>query len=422
MTPVGLRVPTAEAATAAVGAPVDEVRLYVPERDVSDPELSIVIPALNEELTIADFVTWCLQGLRDAGVRGEILIVDSSDDATADTALAGGARVLKTPRRGLGRAYIDALPHIRGRYVIMGDADCTYDFRQLGAFVRAFREGYDFVMGSRWRGSIEPGSMPALHRYLGTPITTWILNRVYGSRFTDIHCGMRGITRDALERMDISSQSWEYASETVLKSVHMGLRTTEVPVRFLKDREGRLSHHKRSGWWSPFRAAWINLRAMFVYGADFFALKPGLFLLALGLLFTLPLSLGPITIGRITFSLYWMLFGAMLTILGLQSVFAGCIAQVLYDHTGRARLRWEHTFRYTRTVVLAAVTFLGGAALCTPLIVEYVANDWSLPGGIGPEGHLAVLGLTAMISSFIAFTNTLLLHAALLPRRQRLTR
>jgi glycosyltransferase involved in cell wall biosynthesis len=422
MTPVGLQ--TAAEASIAVGTVVDdEVRLYVPDRDVSDPELSIVIPALNERLTIADFVAWCHEGLRDAGVRGEILIVDSSDDTTADIALAGGARVLKTPRRGLGRAYVDALPHVRGRYVVMGDADCTYDFRQLSAFVRALREGYEFVMGSRWTGSIEPGSMPALHRYVGTPVTTWILNRVYGSRFTDIHCGMRGITRAALERMDISSQSWEYASEMVLKSVHMGLRTTEVPVRFLKDRQGRLSHHKRSGWRSPFQAAWINLRAMFVYGADFFALKPGLVLLGLGLLFTLPLALGPVTIGSITFSLYWMLFGAMLTILGLQSVFLGCIAQVLYDDcTGRARRRWERTFSYTRTVGLAAVTFLAGVALCTPLIVEYLANNWSLPGGADPEGYLAVLGLAAMISAFIAFTNTLLLHAALLPRRRPVTR
>jgi glycosyltransferase involved in cell wall biosynthesis len=394
-----------------------DVRLHIPEQDVSDPELSIVIPALNEELTIADFVAWCHEGLRQAGVRGEILIVDSSDDATAEIALASGARVLATPRRGLGRAYIDALPHIRGCYVVMGDADCTYDFRQLGGFVSAFREGYEFVMGSRWLGSIEPGSMPTLHRHLGTPVTTWILNRVYGSRFTDIHCGMRGITRDALRRMDISSQSWEYASEMVLKSVHMSLRTTEVPVRFLKDRDGRLSHHRRSGWWSPFRAAWINVRAMFVYGADFFALKPGLLLLGLGLLLTLPLALGPVTIGKITFSLYWMLFGAMLTILGVQSVFLGCIAQVLYDRTGRARRRWGNTFRYTRTVLLAGVTFLAGVALSIPLIVEYVANDWSLPGGIGTEGHLAVLGLVAMTSSFMTFTNTLLLHAALLPRR-----
>ena len=102
-------------------------------------------------------------------------------------------------------------------------------------------------MGSRWRGSIEPGAMPKLHQYFGTPVTTWILNRLYGSRFSDIHCGMRGITRDALERMQLQSQSWEYASEMVLKSVHMELRTTEVPVRFLKDREGRVSHHKRVG-------------------------------------------------------------------------------------------------------------------------------------------------------------------------------
>ena len=116
------------------------------------------------------------EGLKKAGVEGEILIVDSSDDATTEIALAHGARVLKTPRRGLGRAYIDAIPYIRGRWVLMGDADCTYDFRELGPFVERFREGNEYVMGSRWRGSIEPGSMPFLHRYLGTPVTTWILN------------------------------------------------------------------------------------------------------------------------------------------------------------------------------------------------------------------------------------------------------
>ena len=179
----------------------------------------------------------------------------------------------------------------------MGDADCTYDFRLLGRFVEKLRQGDDFAMGSRWLGSIEPGSMPGLHRYLGTPVTTWILNRLYGSQFTDIHCGMRGISRDALERMGLVSQSWEYASEMVLKSVLMNLRTSEVPVTFYKDREGRVSHHKRSGWFSPFQAAWINLRAMFVYRAEFFALKPGLFFLLVGLLLTLPLSFGTISVG-----------------------------------------------------------------------------------------------------------------------------
>src|SRR3989441_4761872 len=192
-------------------APIDkDVELFVPDEDVADPELSIVIPALNEELTVGRFVDWCREGLREANVRGEIIIVDSSSDRTAEIALARGARVLKTPKRGLGRAYIDALPFIRGEYVLMGDADCTYDFRDIESFVKCFRGGYEYVMGSRFRGYIEPGSMPPLHRYFGTPVTTWTLNLLYGSRFSDIHCGMRGITHEALRNMDLQSQFWEY--------------------------------------------------------------------------------------------------------------------------------------------------------------------------------------------------------------------
>ncbi|MBO0748270.1 MAG: glycosyltransferase family 2 protein, partial [Acidimicrobiaceae bacterium] len=271
-------------------AAAGSIRLLVPSDDTPDPELSIVIPASNEALTVGEFVDWCKEGLARAGASGEILIVDSSEDETAQIALDHGARVLSVPRRGLGRAYIDAIPFIRGRYVLMGDADCTYDFRNLEPFVRRFRAGCEFVMGSRWLGTIEPGSMPFLHRYLGTPVTTWILNLVFGSRFTDIHCGMRGIRTDALRRMGLQSQSWEYASEMVLKSVHMDLETVEVPVGFLRDRNGRVSHHKRAGWFSPFQAAWINLRSMFIYGADFFLLRPGLLLLAVGLICSLALT------------------------------------------------------------------------------------------------------------------------------------
>jgi len=135
-----------------------DLRLLVPVDDVANPEVSIVIPALNEELTVGEFVDWCRQGLEQAGVAGEVLIVDSSSDRTSEIALADGARVLQTPKRGLGRAYMDALPYVRGRYIVMGDADCTYDFRQLAPFVERFHEGYEFVMGSRWRGSIEPSS------------------------------------------------------------------------------------------------------------------------------------------------------------------------------------------------------------------------------------------------------------------------
>lgn len=388
-----------------------EVNLLVPEVDELDPEVTIVIPAVNEELTIAEFVAWCQEGLQKAEVRGEILIVDSSTDRTPQLAQAAGARVLRTEKRGLGQAYIDALPFIRGRYVLMGDADCTYDFRQLSPFIDELRAGYEFAMGSRWRGSIESGSMPALHRYLGTPLTTWILNRLYGSKFTDIHCGMRGITRDALERMGLRSQSWEYASEMVLKSVRMGLRTTEVPVSFYADRNGRVSHHKRSGWFSPFHAAWINLRAMFIYRAEFFALKPGLALLAVGLVLTLPLSFGPFSVGALHFQLHWMLLGVTLSVLGLQSFFFGCLAQVLTDYSGRARRRWMSVFRYTRTVAVSVLLFGLGLGLGADLVIRYLSNGLKLPASTGPIDYLAVTGLLFVIAGFSFFCFTLVLHA-----------
>src|ERR1700730_429025 len=212
--------PSPESVLGLLGTPVaNELELLLPEGDVADPEISIVIPALNEEVTITEFVAWCLTGINRVGARGEVLIVDSSSDATPEKALAAGARVLKVPKPGLGRAYIDAIPYIRGQYVLLGDADLTYDFRELAPFLERFREGYEFVMGSRFKGEIEAGAMPALHRYFGTPLTTWILNLLYSNRFSDIHCGMRGITREALAAMDIQSQSWEDASEMVLKRV-----------------------------------------------------------------------------------------------------------------------------------------------------------------------------------------------------------
>jgi glycosyltransferase involved in cell wall biosynthesis len=405
---------------AADGHSDPDIRLLVPDRDVAEPELSIVIPALDEEVTVGDFVDWCLQGLEAAGVVGEVLIVSSSSDRTAEIALAHGARVLETPRRGLGRAYIDALPFVRGRYLLMGDADCTYDFRELAPFVDRLREGYEFVMGSRWRGTIEPGAMPALHRYFGTPVTTWILNLLYGSSFSDIHCGMRAITRDAFARMELSSQSWEYASEMVLKTIRMDLRTTEVPVRFLKDRAGRVSHHKRAGWTAPWKAGWINLRAMFVNGADFFVLKPGLLLLAIGLAIALPLSFGPITLGPITFSLYWMLAGVTLAVVGLQYVYFGGLAQVLYDYTGDVSRRWTGRFPYDRSVGLSALAFVFGVAATVPLVVDYVSQGLELADDPGLVEHLAVTGLLAMIVGFTTFAFTLILHAAVSrpPRRR----
>lgn len=388
-----------------------ELVLLVPEHDVADPEISIVVPALNEELTIEAFVAWCHEGLAAAGVVGEILIIDSSTDATPQRAVAAGARVLRTPKRGLGRAYIDAIPFIRGAFVIMGDADCTYDFRLLAPFVEKYRQGFEFVMGSRFKGSIEPGSMPPHHRYFGTPLTTWVLNRLYASHFSDIHCGMRGVALDALRRMQLESQSWEYASEMVLKSVHLELRTGEVPVRFLKDPEGRVSHHRRMGWFSPFQAAWINLRAMFVYGADFFVFRPGIVLLVLGLAVMAPVTFGAVSIGPVTLSLTSQFIGAMMATVGLQGVLLGCLARIFFDYTGRRTARLLPWFRYTRAALVSAAVSATGTAMVVPLVVRYLRHDLALPS-LDVTNYLAVSGLFLMVAGFSLFVFTLLVHGA----------
>ena len=234
--------------------------------------------------------------------------------------------------------------------------------------------------------------MPPLHRYLGTPVTTWILNTIFSSHFSDIHCGMRGITKDALVRMDLRSQSWEYASEMVLKSVHMRLVTEEVPIRFLKDREGRLSHHKRSGWFSPWHAAWINLRAMFVYGANFFLFKPGLAALRAGLppdvpavvrsrhhradhLFpALDAARHVARAARTTMRLHGHPFAGVLRLLGA---------------TAR---RWFRRFSYTRSVTVSAVLFAIGLVFTGLLTKTYLENGFA-----ASRGHANNLGFTGLL-------------------------
>lgn len=389
---------------------VNEVQLCLPKNDIKTPVISIVIPTLNEELTIREFLAWCTEGLEKCDVAGEILIVDSSTDNTADIALELGARVLRTPKRGLGQAYKDAIPFVRGQWVIMGDADCTYDFRDLSFFVNEFKNGAEYVMGSRWLGSIEKSAMPILHQYFGTPITTWILNRIFGKKFTDIHCGMRGIEINALRRIQLRSSSWEYASELVLKSIRYNLRTVEVPVQFYKDRNGRLSHHKRSGWLSPFKAAWMNLEIMLVNGADYFLIKPGRYLFIVGSLITLALSLGPINVGPVGLSLYWMLLGSTFGLVGLQMMVTGDMASLIYDVTRTQSLSIKHKYRFNVTALKAALSMIFGLNFTIPLLIKYLSSGLSLTGLSDVYRHLAISGLFLMSASFIYFVNSLLIN------------
>ena len=366
--------------------------------------VSIVIPCLNEELVIGEFVDWCRQGLREAGLEGQILIVDSSTDRSAEIAEAHGAEVLRVPKRGLGRAYLDALPHVRGDYVIMGDCDLTYDFREIRPFLDRLEAGADFVMGSRFAGYIEPGSMPKLHRYFGTPLTTWILNLIYGTRYSDIHCGMRAITREALLRMRLTSQSWEYASEMVLKAALLRLKIDEVPVRFYRDREGRLSHHRRSGWLSPWIAGWINLRAMFLYAPDFFLKWPGLILFVLGMVLTGSLVRGPVQLFGVGLDLHTMLLGMTLATLGSSAVQLAILARAYHDFDPAWRRDVARWLTYDRGVLCGLALGAVGFALDVSLLVTWLGDGMQLTA----ISHLGVFGLQLLILGFQTFTFTLL--------------
>ena len=369
-------------------------------------DVSIVVPALNEEITVGEFVDWCKEGLERAGVTGQVLIVDSSTDKTPEIVLAHGGEVLRTPKRGLGRAYIDAASYIRGKWIVMGDADLTYDFRELALFVEAFRKGAEFVMGSRFRGSIEKGAMPALHRYFGTPLTTWILNRIYHSSYSDIHCGMRGLTREALEKIDLKSQSWEYASEMVLKAARLRLATAEVPVKFYKDREGRFSHHRRMGWLSPWIAGWLNLKVMLVYTPDSFLLRPGIILTASGGIIASALAMGPITLGGVGFSLYWMLFGVTCVTLGYSSIQIGVLARVMHGLRAQSLRRLRQVLTYDRGMVMSGGCVLGGTVLLGTLVYHYLRAEFRLY----EISHPAIFGLLLIIVGFQTFCFTLLLE------------
>ena len=371
-------------------------------------DISIVVPALNEEITVGEFIDWCKEGLNRAGVTGQILIVDSSSDNTPNIVLKHGGEVLRTPKRGLGRAYIDAIAYIRGKWIVMGDADLTYDFRDLTPFVQAFQNGAEFVMGSRFRGSIEKGAMPLLHLYFGTPLTTWILNRIYHGKYSDIHCGMRGLTRAALNRIDLKSQSWEYASEMVLKAARLGLVTAEVPVNFYKDRKGRVSHHRRLGRFSPWIAGWLNLKVMLVYTPDSFLLMPGIVLLTVGLLLSLALASGPITIGPIGFSLYWMLFGVTCSTLGYSCIQIGVLARVMHGLRPISLLRVQRLLTYDRGMLASGVLAVVGIMLLGTLVYRYLLHGLHLQ----TVSHPAILGLLLLLLGFQTFCFTLLMEMA----------
>jgi glycosyltransferase involved in cell wall biosynthesis len=202
------------------------------DNNTTSPDISVILPALNEETTIGICIGKIQQVFRSMGIRGEVIVSDSSTDATAEIAQSMGAIIVHPEHRGYGYAYLEAFRHARGRYIVIGDADNTYDFLELPLLIRKLDEGADIVIGSRFKGEILEGAMIPLHRYIGNPLLTWVLNKVFGTDFSDTHSGFRAIRADSLKRLNLQSWGMEFASEMLIKASREGLIITEVPITY----------------------------------------------------------------------------------------------------------------------------------------------------------------------------------------------
>ena len=292
--------------------------------------VTIIVPTKNEKITVANFIMWCREGFLKSGLNGEIILVDNSEDGTREIAESLGAKVIVVEESGLGNAYRAAQGKALGRYVILGDADCTYDFRNLNPFLAALDSGFDFVMGNRFTGEIQKGAMPFHHQYFGSPATSFIFKHGLGLPIGDIHCGMRAMTRELYDSLPFLESGWEYATEMIVSARNLDARMAEVPISFFKEPDGRVSHHKRSSWLSPFRAGWGTLRVTATYLIDRVFVVPGFILLlissALNILIALfrDLFLNTFNLGLLAQSILMFAssIGAFMLTTGLLSRFA----------------------------------------------------------------------------------------------------
>lgn len=278
-------------------------------------ELSIVMPCLNEAETLAICIDKAHAFLESNNISGEIIVADNgSTDGSQVIAETHRARVVNVSTRGYGAALMGGIKASRGQYVIMGDADDSYSFNELEPFVARLREGYDLVMGNRFKGGIKSGAMPKLNRYLGNPVLTGIGRLFFKSPAGDFHCGLRGFSKSSIERLDLQTTGMEFASEMIVKATLNKLRITEVPTTLSPDGRSRPPHLRR--W----RDGWRHLRFLLIYSPRWLFLYPGITFIALGLAVMFALMSGPKTINGVTFDIHTMLYAAILVIIGLQTV------------------------------------------------------------------------------------------------------
>ncbi len=356
------------------------------------PDVSVVIPCLDEAKTIEAVIGKALAAFEALGLRGEVVVADNgSSDGSIEIAERLGARVVHVPERGYGNALRHGMRAAAGKLLVMGDADDTYDFGELGRFVEAYERGAELVMGTRLPpGTILPGANPWLNRNLGTPVLTFVLNRLFGTRIRDVNCGMRAIDRARFLELDLRSEGMEFASEMLIKGAVMDLRIAEVPVTLHPDRRGRPSHLRR---WSD---GWRHLEFMLLHAPDQLLFLPGLLLLAVGLAFAVPVSAGPARLFGRTFDFHFLFLGGALVLIGVQGVLGAILVRdVAHGRVLRPHplLSWiAERLTLLRGVQIAAILFLLGFAAD-----GYVLATWVREGfGALLEPRQSVIGLLLM--------------------------
>ena len=342
-------------------------------------DVSVVIPCLNEANSIAICVEKAQKAFADAGLRGEVAVADNgSTDGSIEIAEKHGARVIPVAQRGYGSALKAGIRTARGAFLIMGDADDSYDFGEVPRFVEEWRKGNEVVMGNRFAGEIKPGAMPWHHKYIGNPGLTALLNLFFHSGIHDSHCGMRGFTREVFDRMDVRSSGMEFASEFVIKAAQLRAKTSEIPITLWKDKRGRPPHLR------SFRDGWRHTRFMLLYAPNWLFILPGGLLMALGLFLTCwllphPRRLSP----RVVLDVHTMIFVVIFTLMGAQILATAAFAKVFsyaerFDRNTVSLKRLLKRVTFESGLLLGGVLFLLGVAGCA-----YITWQWAA-GGFGP--------------------------------------
>ncbi|HEV2132788.1 MAG TPA: glycosyltransferase family 2 protein [Terracidiphilus sp.] len=308
-------------------------------------ELSVVMPCLNERLTVGSCVRSAVESLRAAGIAGEVIVADNgSTDGSQEIAAAAGARVVPVEAKGYGNALIGGIVAARGAYVLMADADSSYDFEHIPRFVEQLRTGQDLVMGNRFRGGIERGAMPPLHRYLGNPVLTGLGRLFFKSPCGDFHCGMRAFRRDSFLKMDIRSTGMEFASEMVVKASLLGMKVSEAPTTLKPDGRDRRPHLR------TWRDGWRHLRFLLMYSPRWLFLYPGMALILAGAAASAWLLPGPRVVGGIEFDIHTLLYAFVAVLLGFQLVAFAVFTKVFAISEGLLPEdpRMARIFRYVK--------------------------------------------------------------------------